>query len=106
MAGSRKEIATDLFALSRVVANKGQAKSAKLAALILAGQWAPVAKARRPEGYRCLGLIQVQDMDEWREVVWTGCRWQHWCRFHGGGGEVFPVEPKQFAPLPVRIEQG
>lgn len=102
MAGSRKDIATDLFALSRTATNKSQAKSAKLAALILAGQWAPVAKARRPEGYRCLGLIQIQGMDEWREVLWDGSNWQHWCRFHGGGGEIFIVEPLQFAPLPIR----
>lgn len=109
MSSSRKEIATDLFAVSRTVANRRHGKSAKLAALILSGQWNPPAKDRRPEGYTCLGLIRIQDMDEWREVRWVSAeaeaKWMCWNRFYGGGGEVFPVEPKQFAPLPVRVDQ-
>lgn len=107
MSSSRKEIATDLFAVSRMVANRRHGKSAKLAALILSGQWNPPAKDRRPEGYTCLGLFPINGTDEWRQVCWlpTEAKWMCWNRFYSGGGEAFPVEPKQFAPLPVRVDQ-
>jgi len=85
----RKSLAQELFELSRMqdIPNRFS-KAARMAALILSGNWAPPVPEKRIMGYTCLGLV----CGEWHEVQWAGDCWMY---------GHYVVNPERLAPMPV-----
>ncbi len=68
--------------------------------------WNPPPESERPDGYTCLGQVEVYwavtEAGERGRAIWVECQWdaeEHIWTTRLSGGAL--VEPSKFAPLPA-----